>query len=75
VPQFNIHQAKAHLSELIKQAALGEDIVIARGGHPVARLTAYRAASGERRPGSARGSVRMADDFDAPLADFEEYQP
>lgn len=27
-----------------------------------------------RQPGSARGQIWIADDFDAPLADFEDYQ-
>jgi hypothetical protein len=29
---------------------------------------------GPRQPGSARGQVRMAPDFDAPLEDFKDYQ-
>jgi len=37
--QFNIAEAKAKLSELLDRALSGEDIVIARAGEPLARLT------------------------------------
>ena len=34
----NIYEAKTQLSKLVDQAAAGEDIVIGRGGKPVARI-------------------------------------
>lgn len=37
--QFNLAEAKARLSELLDRAASGEEIVIARAGKPLARLT------------------------------------
>jgi prevent-host-death family protein len=37
--QFNIAEAKAKLSELLDRALDGEEIVIARAGEPIARLT------------------------------------
>jgi prevent-host-death family protein len=65
----NIHEAKTHLSRLLDRVAEGEEIVIARSGHPIARLVPL-AASGERRsPGLLRGQIEVANDFDAPLAD------
>lgn len=63
---LNVHAAKTQLSRLIDRAAQGEDIVIARGGKPVARLTALAPAS-RRRPGLLKGRLRVAADFDAPL--------
>jgi prevent-host-death family protein len=58
----SIHEAKAHLSQLVRRAEAGEEIVICRGREPVAKLTAYRP---ERRvPGRLRGRVRIAADFD-----------
>jgi prevent-host-death family protein len=62
----NIYDAKTQLSALVEAAAAGEEIVIARAGHPRARLVPLRAAV-RRRPGRARGAIWMADDFDAPL--------
>lgn len=37
-----IHQAKAQLSELIRAAEQGEDVVLTRHGKPVVRLVAER---------------------------------
>jgi prevent-host-death family protein len=63
---LNVRTAKTQLSRLIDRAARGEDIVIARGGRPVARLTALAPAS-PRRPGLLRGRLRMAADFNDAL--------
>ena len=60
----NIHQAKTHLSRLIERVETGEEVVIARAGRPVARLVPYRARTSPRVPGSWRGRVRIAPDFD-----------
>lgn len=38
--QVNVHEAKTRLSELLARVERGEEIVIARGGTPVARLVA-----------------------------------
>lgn len=59
----NIYDAKTHLSELVKRAAAGEEIVIARDGKPAARLVALAAAPA-RRPGAWAGRVWIAPDFD-----------
>jgi prevent-host-death family protein len=69
VQVFNIHEAKTHFSRLLELIERGEEVVIARSGQPVARLTAYRPA---RRsiapPGSMKGrDWQMDDDFDAPI--------
>lgn len=63
----NIHEAKTHLSRLLDRASQGEEIIIARAGKPVARLVAVRESPGQRRPGSAKGEVVIAEDFDSPL--------
>lgn len=65
----NIQEAKTHLSKLLKRVADGEEVVIAKSGNPIARLVAYDALQAERRPGSAKGQIWMADDFNAPLPD------
>jgi prevent-host-death family protein len=49
----NIAQAKATLSALVDRAAAGEDIVLAKAGKPVAKLTALPAVM-PRQPGVAR---------------------
>jgi len=65
--QVNVHAAKTHLSRLLEEVLLGEEVVIARGGRPVARLVPLQETPARRTPGTARGKVRMANDFDAPL--------
>ena len=61
----NVHEAKTHLSRLLERVARGEEIVIAKGGHPVAKLVAV--APQARRPGRLKGRIRIGKDFDAPL--------
>ena len=69
VNSINVHEAKTHFSKLLERVALGEEVVIARAGHPVAKLVPIATAVAERHPGSARGDVHVGGDFDAPLPD------
>jgi prevent-host-death family protein len=64
---INIYDAKTQLSKLVEQAAAGEDVIIARGGKPVARLTRLQPAKRTIRFGLLKGKVKVAADFDAPL--------
>ncbi len=63
----NIHQAKTHLSRLLKRVLLGEEVVFAKAGKPVARLVPYREADAARVPGQDRGRLHVPEDFDEPL--------
>ena len=63
----NIHAAKTHLSRLVEEAANGEDIIIAKAGKPVARLTAVEAPKGRRVLGRLQGKLHLPDDIEAPL--------
>jgi prevent-host-death family protein len=63
----NVYEAKTRLSELIERAARGEEIVLAKGGIPKARLMPLPAALAARVPGGWEGKVWVADDFDEPL--------
>ena len=70
--QVNIHEAKARLSSLLEMAVPGEDVVIARAGKPVARLTPLRPArtkSGVRIGGLKGVRIGLSPDFHAPLSD------
>jgi len=68
----NVHEAKTHLSRLLRRVMSGERIVIARSGEPVAILVPYRAPGATREPGPDQGRVVIAPDFDAPLPEFDE---
>jgi prevent-host-death family protein len=70
VQTVNIYEAKTQLSKLVDLASSGTDVVIARAGKPVARLTALKQK--EKRAisfGALEGKGWIADDFDAPLPD------
>jgi len=67
VTRVNVHDAKTHFSKLLETVALGEEVVIARAGHPIAKLVPIQTDVLERAPGSARGDVWVGEDFDAPL--------
>jgi len=64
---INIHEAKTQLSRLLERAQAGEEIVIAKAGQPIARLTPC--GPPERRPGLATGRVTEA--FFEPLPEDE----
>ena len=63
----NIYEAKTRLSQLVEEAAAGEDVVIARAGRPVARLTRLQKTARKRRLGLLDGRFRIPDDFNRPL--------
>jgi prevent-host-death family protein len=68
----NIYQAKSQLSALLEKAQAGEEIVIARAGKPVARLTpivATESRSGVRYGGINYKKLKLSGDFHAPLTD------
>jgi prevent-host-death family protein len=73
--EVGVHEAKTTLSRLLRRVAGGEEVVITRGGQPVARLVPIQGR--RRRPlGRDAGRMHIAPDFDAPLAadvlaDFE----
>lgn len=69
-------EAKTRFSELLAQVERGGRFLITRHGRPIAELAPL--SSGRRRPcpGFAKGCFTdLAEDFDAPLADFHDYAP
>jgi prevent-host-death family protein len=62
--KINIHQAKTHLSRLLEDVASGNEILIAKGGRPMARLVPLGRDDTPRRAGLLKGKVRIADDFE-----------
>ncbi|SPJ25967.1 hypothetical protein PAA8504_03823 [Palleronia abyssalis] len=69
--QMNIAEAKAKLSELIAAAERGEEVVLARGGHPVVRIVAAFPTKPKFRFGVAAGEVDRVPDFFEPMAEDE----
>jgi len=74
--KVTIESAAQHLRELIDRAANGDEVLITGPADaPLAKIVSARPARGKRLAGVAKGRVWMADDFDAPLEDSQEYMP
>ena len=71
--KFNIAEAKAHFSELVQKAMLGDEVIIAKDNKPVVKLVQLDPLKQSRKPGSAKGGVWIAPDFDATPDDFQQY--
>jgi prevent-host-death family protein len=64
----SVHEAKTHLSRLLRRVACGEEIIIAKAGRPVARLLPFE-PSRRRELGVDQGIFEVPEDFDAPLSE------
>lgn len=62
------------LQDLIESVVNGEEVIFTQGDLPVAKLIAVRNGKPQPKFGSARGLFVMADDFDEPLEDFDDYR-
>ncbi len=65
--EVNVHEAKTNFSKLLQRVILGDEIIIARAGVPIAKLVRYVAKKPKRELGKYRGQIWVADDFDGPL--------
>jgi prevent-host-death family protein len=66
---FNVQEAKTHLSSLLQSVASGAEVIIAKAGKPMARLSRIEESRPQIRFGVLKGKVKVLDDFDAPLPD------
>ena len=64
--RVGMHEAKTNLSKLVREVEAGAEIVVLRGGVPVARIVPY-APPAHRQLGFDRGALELPEDFDAPL--------
>jgi prevent-host-death family protein len=69
--EVNIHEAKTHLSKLLERVTLGEEVIIAKAGKPVAKLVAVHQPKA-RIFGSAKGEFTVPDDFNEPDLEVEK---
>ncbi len=70
--EVNIHEAKTHLSKLLERVALGEEVIIAKAGAPVAKLIPFDTQPKTRVFGSAKGEFTVPDDFNEPDSEIED---
>ncbi len=73
--QVNLQEAETQLAKLIDEAASGEEVVITRSDGEAFKIVPISSTKPRPTFGSARGLVRMSDDFDDPLEDFKDYAP
>ena len=71
--RYNIAQAKARFSELVQKAMSGEEVVVAKDNRPLLKLVPLSAPGRSRQPGSAKGRIWIAPDFDRTPDDFADY--
>jgi prevent-host-death family protein len=64
---INVHEAKTHLSRLLEEVAAGAELIIAKAGKPMARLSPVTPRSRLKKLGQLKGRIKVPDDFNAPL--------
>lgn len=70
---IDINQAKKRLPELVEKTISGDEIIITKSGQPIAKLVGIPKRDEQRQFGTAKGLIKISDDFDKPLEDFQEY--
>lgn len=73
--QIHLKDAETRLAELIEEVAGGEEVIIIRSDGASFKIVPTNAAGVRPKFGSAKGLVKLPDDFDEPLEGFEEYAP
>ncbi|HRW09802.1 MAG TPA: type II toxin-antitoxin system Phd/YefM family antitoxin [Caldilineaceae bacterium] len=65
--QMDIGEAATQLSQLLQQVMMGEEVIIAKAGEPIAKLVPFHEKPQKRIPGTAKGRLWIAPDFNTPL--------
>lgn len=66
-----IHAAKTSLSQLLARVEAGEEIVLARGKQPIAKLVPFQPPPAKRRFGALKGVISVGPEFFDPLPEEE----
>jgi prevent-host-death family protein len=66
-----IHTAKTNLSQLLARVEAGEEIILARGKQPIAKLVPFQPPRKKRRFGALRGIITIGPEFFEPLPEQE----
>ena len=69
IQTYNVQEAKAKLSKLLQDVDSGIEVIIAKAGKPMARISRIEENSSKIRFGVLKGKVKVSEDFDAPLPD------
>jgi prevent-host-death family protein len=66
-----IHTAKTTLSQLLARVEAGEEIILARGKEPIAKLVPFQPPASKRQFGAMRGIISVGPEFFEPLPEQE----
>lgn len=66
-----VHAAKTNLSQLLARVEAGEEIILARGKQPIAKLVPFEPPKSKRQYGSMRGLIKLDESFFDPLPEEE----
>ena len=69
IQTYNVQEVKAQLSKLLQEVDSGKEIIIAKSGTPMARISRIEEGSPKICFGVLKGKVTVSEDFDAPLPD------
>jgi len=67
----SIHAAKTNLSQLLVRVEAGEEIILARGKTPIAKIIPIQPPTRKRNFGALRGLIEIGPDFFEPLPESE----
>lgn len=67
----DLQTVKEEILLLVERASMGEDVIITKDSQPLVKLVSM--TKRQRQFGSAKGLIKIADDFDSPLEEFREY--
>ncbi|MGD0829560.1 MAG: type II toxin-antitoxin system prevent-host-death family antitoxin [Terracidiphilus sp.] len=73
---YTVHQAKTHLSRLLKEAEAGQEVIVMRGNKPVAKVVAINEPTNIpdlpfRLAGAYRGKMHWDENAFDPMTDEE----
>jgi antitoxin (DNA-binding transcriptional repressor) of toxin-antitoxin stability system len=68
--QVSLIEAAASLSNLVKAAIAGEEVILLDGDRPAIKFTPIPAIVPDRKPGSAKGLIWISDDFEDQIVDY-----
>jgi antitoxin (DNA-binding transcriptional repressor) of toxin-antitoxin stability system len=74
LPAIDLANLSEPVREIVREATReGDEVLVTNDGRTVAKIVPLPARRIVRQPGSARGMIEMADDFDATPEDFKDY--
>ncbi len=69
---IDINQVGQHFPALVEKSVLGNDIIITKKGLPIAKIIGLSKLKKQRKFDSAKGLIKISDDFNKPLEDFKD---